>query len=250
MHVVSYCSEGCRKAARSLHSMECIGMSKLEKLRGKETLDVVKHIDGHCSFPENYERLWPPCHALLVARILNKGILEGKDWIAFVDSANVNCLSPVKSRVFPQLEKYVRLLTPTKITDEEIKKAFRMIGSNAGTDLPYSTVTYIVAVYNPEFTTVKHSCMPNSIVDFEKDGSAVLYTIEDVNVGEEIVTSFVPREYYINIREFRRAELQERFGLNCQCSKCQGEMVVGSRLWQLEARKSALIAPWSKAMAK
>ena len=244
--VACYCSKRCLRAARSLHIIECNGMSEIEKLRGKETIKV----ERPSSWPVNYEKLWPPCHALLVARIINKAILQKRpsdsDWIDYADSANN--LPPVKSKVFPQLEKYVRMLVPDRVSNEEIKQAFRVVSINAGTVTPNPTGTYVVAAYNIEYAILNHSCQPNSTIEFEDDGP-ILTTIEDVETGQEITISYVTREYYSNIRKLRRAKLQECFGLDCLCPMCEGETMAGSQFWRLESQKSSLITPWTKLMA-
>ena len=159
-------------------------------------------------------------------------------------------LSPIKAGAFLQLEEYVRLLVPEEISNPEIQLALRAISINAGTVGNSPPGTMIVAVYNNEYCLLNHMCKPNCEIEVEEDGTVAVYTIDDVKAGEQLGISFVTREYYMNVREVRRAKLSECFSLNCNCFVCRGEMIPGSKLWLLEQQKSSLIAPWSHAMAR
>ena len=246
--IISYCSNECLKAARPLHAMECNGITQLEKLRGKVTLDIPRP----SSWLDDYEHYWPPAHAQLAARVINKGILnedqDASDWIKYITCPMA--LPPIKAGVFLQLEEYVRLLVPEEISNQEIQLALRAISINAGTVGNSPPGTMIVAIYNNEYCLLNHMCKPNCEIEVEEDGTVAVYTIDDVKAGEQLGISFVTREYYMNVREVRRAKLSECFGLNCGCFVCRGEMIPGSKLWLLEQQKSSLIAPWSHAMAR
>ena len=243
--VVGYCSHECLIAARPLHKLECKGITKLEKLRGKVTLKIPR--------PSSWlERCWPPAHALLAAHIINKSILkedqDASDWINYVPIPET--LPPIKASVFSQLEEYVRLLVPEEISSEEIKHALRAISTNAATIGGSPPGTMIIAAYNREYCLLNHMCKPNCEIDREEDGTIAVYTVDDVKAGEQLGISFVTREYYMNVREVRRAKLNECFGLDCNCFVCRRETQRGSKLWLLEQQKSSLITPWSRAMAR
>lgn len=247
--ISSYCSRECLDAARPLHVLECKGMKSLESLRGKVKLDVPKP----SSWLHDYEHCWPPAHALLAAHVINKGILkedqDASGWINFVKCPRT--LPPIKARVFAQLEEHVRLLVPEDVTTEQIKHTLRAISINAGTVISLCD-TIIVAVYNVEYLLLNHVCKPNCEIKEESKANepVVVYTIDDIEAGEQLGISYVTKEYYINVREVRRAKLSECFGLDCDCFMCQGETIPGSKLWLLEKQKSSLIAPWSHAMAR
>ena len=245
--IASYCSIECLQAARSLHAIECNGIISLEKLRGKVALDIPRP----SSWPIGYEDYWPPAHALLAARVINKGVMnidqDASDWIDYISIPEV--LPPSKVKVFSQLEEYVRLLVPEVTSDTEIKQSLLAISVNASTVEDRPVDTSIIALYNVEYYLLNHLCKPNCEVD--KDGEIVtVYTIDDIETGTPLGISFVSKEYYMNVRELRRAKLKECFGFDCNCYICQGETVPGSKLWQLEKQKSSLIAPWSFSMAR
>ena len=98
----------------------------------------------------------------------------------------------------------------------------------------------IIAVYNV-YCLLNHMCKPNCEIDRDKDGTVAVYTIDDVKAGEQLGISFVTREYYMNVREVRRAKLNECFRLDCKCFVCRKETVPGSKMWLLEQQKSSLI---------
>ena len=248
---ISYCSRDCLKAAQPLHALECKGVKKLEKLRGK----VIIKIPRPSSWLEGYEYFWPPPHAMLAARVINKGIVSsGKDhdtsadWIQNVRIPDT--LPPVKVGVFAQLEKYVRLLVPDDVSDEKIRQAFLAISINTSNVSACPPRTSILAAYNLEYLMLNHICKPNCEVAQEEDDNVAIYTIEDVAEGEQLGISFVTREYYMNVRELRCPKLMECFGLDCHCFICKGEMVPNSKLWTLEKQKSSLITPWSLLTAR
>ena len=241
--IISYCSRDCLDAARPLHTMECKGIQELEKSRGKVEMNILRP-----SWPYNYMRHWPPVHALLVARVINKGIVTGDNsWINSVCYADT--LPPSKSESFPLMEKYVRRLVPTDVSDNEIERAFRIVSVNAG-GMSGPPGTSIVAVYNVEYSLLNHMCKPNCESEEEEDRSLPVFAMEDLEAGVQLGVSYLLRDYLFNIREIRRSKLLESFGFNCQCFVCRGEIMVGSRLWLLEKRKYSLIAPWSPAMAQ
>ena len=241
--IISYCSTSCLEAARPLHAMECKGIKELEKCRGKVELKVDRP-----SFPHNYTRHWPPVHALLVARVINKSILDGNNrWIDNVCYADT--LPPSKSQSFPMMEEFVRPLVPSSVTDEEIKQAFRVVSVNAGgVGIPSYSVS-VSSVYNVEYLLLNHMCRPNCESEPEDDGTYSVYAIYDLEAGEQLGVTYLLRDYRLNLREIRRMKLKESFGFDCNCSMCQSETVVGSKAWRLEQRKSSWIAPWSQSMA-
>ena len=142
------------------------------------------------------------------------------------------------------------LLVPEEISSQEIKQALCAISINAATIGGSPPGTLITAVYNNEYCLLNHMCKPNCEIDREEDGTIAVYTVDDVKAGEQLGISFVTREYYMNVREVRRAKLNECFGLDCNCFVCRRETLPGSKLWLLEQQKSSLIAPWSCAMAR
>ena len=249
--IASYCSHECMDSNRPLHRIECNGMVELEKHRGKES----------SSWPDNVCEYWPPAHALLAARVINKGIMtedqEASDWM---DYATVPNTLPPASKVqsFAQLQKYVRLLVPEEITNNEIETTLRAVSFNAATveRCPknidtverYTKTTMIVAVYNQEYTLLHHMCKPNCEAAKEienEDGKISVYTIDDIEAGAQLGISFLMIRYYANVRDIRLPKLKECFGIDCKCHVCTGEMERGSYWWLVDKQKSSLIAPWS-----
>ena len=243
--IASYCSRECMENARPLHRMECEGMIELEKLRGKVTIVYPRP----SSWPDDICEYWPPAHALLAARVINKGAMkedpETSDWMDFATIPSK--LPPSKGKVFAQLEKYVRLLVPEEITEEEIAVTLRAISVNAGTVEHCPKGVMASAVYNLEYTLLDHMCKPNCEEEElnDEDGNVPVYSIEDIEAGTQLGISFLMMKYYINVREVRLPKLKECFGIDCKCYICTGETEKGSYLWLVDKQKSSLVAPWS-----
>ena len=179
--IASYCSDECLESARPLHRVECKGMIKLEKLRGKETIEYPRP----SSWPDDISEYWPPAHALLAARVVNKGIMtedqEASDWMDYATIPDK--LPPSKEKVFAQLQKYVRLLVPEEITNDEIEASLRAVSVNTATIYRCPKNTMVVAVYNVEYTLLHHMCKPNCEAEKymkDEDGEFSVYTIDDV----------------------------------------------------------------------
>ena len=258
--IASYCSHECMESNRPLHRVECNGMIELEKLRGKETIEYPRP----SSLPDDVCEYWPPAHALLAARVINKGIMtkdqEACDWM---DYATVpDTLPPSKVQVFTQLQKYVRFLVPEEIKNDEIKTTLRAVSFNTATverrpnDTDtvehYTKTTMIVAVYNQEYALLHHMCKPNCEAEKEienEDGKISVYTSDDIEAGAQLGISFLMIRYYANVRDIRLPKLKECFGIDCKCHVCTGEMERGSYFWLVDKQKSSLIAPWSFEMA-
>lgn len=241
--LVSYCSTDCLRAGRPLHAMECKGIKELENSRGKVNFEVEWQ-----SWPPNYTRHWPPVHALLVARVINMGILGGSDsWIN--NACYAGTLPPAKSESFTLMEKYVRPLVPSYVSNHEIKRAFRVISVNTSGLRATTEDTSVVAVYNIEYLLLNHMCKPNCESEPEEDGSCAVFAMDDLKAGEQLGVSYLLRDYCLNFRDIRRAKLMQSFGFDCNCFVCRGEVIAGSKQWLLERRKHSLIAPWSPEMA-
>lgn len=254
--IASYCSHECMESNQPLHRVECKGMIELEKIRGKETIEYPRP----SSWPDDICEYWPPAHALLAARVINKGIMkedqEASDWMDYATIPDK--LPPSKVKVFTQLQKYVRLLVPDEITNDEIEATLRAVSfntatiercpKNTDTMKHYTKSTMVVAVYNQEYTLLQHMCKPNCEPEKEienKDGKISVYTIDDIKAGTQLGISFLMIKYYANVRDIRLPKLKECFGIDCKCHICTGEMEQGSYLWLVDKQKSSLIAPWS-----
>ena len=237
--VVGYCSKECLNAASPLHSMECKGIAELEQLRNK--VPVATEIDGRS--------YWPPLYVLMIARAINKRILQGEDyhndnWIRYLARHD---LPPGKVAAYDTLIKpFVHCLVPTHVTDHEIYQMYRAIIINAA-DVICPPGTAAAAFYF-EYSLLNHMCRPNS--DFENNSGAVsVYALQDIEPGSQLGISYLHTRYCVNVREVRRKELKDLFGFDCCCFVCLGEEVVGSEHWLLDQQKRSLIAPWSRKMA-
>ena len=245
--IVSYCSIECLQAARSLHAMECNGIIDLEKLRGKEVLDV----PSHSRWLVDQEQYWPPAHALLAARAINRRAMTvdqgATDWIDYVSIPGVT--EPTKVEQFAKMLEYIRLLVPDHISDHEITQSLiaACVHFSVVEDSPINT--YNIALYNVEYYLFNHKCKPNCEIE-KVDDRFAMYTIEDIQKGEILAISLVKYNYFMNVREVRRPRLFHCFNFECFCYLCRGETEPGSKLWLLEKQKSSLIAPWSFSMAR
>lgn len=244
--VAGYCSRDCLEAASPLHAMECTGLAELEKLRG----DLFQA--RYTKTSRDTTRYWPPPSVLMIARAINRRILLGKkpgdDWISYLYHAET--LHPMDAEAYPHLEKYIRLLVPKDISEEEIYKTYCTAYSNAFAALPPTGRISVDAIYY-ELSLLNHMCKPNCDKFKSKKITCMnVSTLEDIKAGSQLGISYVDSVYYLNVREIRRKELKEAFGFDCRCYVCTGEEQVGSKFWLLDQQKRSLIAPWSLKMAK
>jgi SET domain-containing protein len=79
-------------------------------------------------------------------------------------------------------------------------------------------------VPNITFLMLQHSCVPNCIVNFNEDNTAIFVTLGDIEAGTELVHSYVEEQ---NSLEDRRDELRT-YGFECNCPKCVLESTSGS----------------------
>ena len=239
--VVGYCSKECLDAALSLHAMECRGLVELEKYR-------TKHVHTPSS-PGDCTECWPPVHALMVARIINRKILLGKkqtdSWISYLCYSDK--LPPVQERQFSEMKQYVRQLVPDDVSDQDVHRAFCAVGTNGAT-VSSPIDTSAVATYI-EYSLLNHMCRPNCGWE-EENGAVSVFALEDIEAGDQLGISYLLPEYCLYVREVRRKELMDVFGFNCHCPVCLGEEVIGSKHWLLDQQKRSLIAPWSHRMVQ
>ena len=238
--VVGYCSKKCLKSAQQLHNMECEGLAKIEKFRGQYPV-FRSAIDNHL--------YWPPIRVVMIARAINKRILQGADcgvdeWMKQLASHK---LPPSMTNEFVALiQMFVRHLVPDSVKDDEIDRAVRAVYTNSA-DVLCPPGTSAGAFYF-EFSLLNHMCYPNC--DFENGGTAVsVYALQDIECGSQLGISYLNSNIRVYEREARRKELKELHGFDCHCYICVKEKEVGSEYWLLDQQKRSLIAPWSQKMA-
>ena len=244
--VVGYCSKKCQRAAQALHALECGGILELEKRRPKH--------EHSLSTPNDCTECWPPIHALMVARIINKQILANEkrgrkkqsgDWISFLSFSDK--LPQVQEQQFSRMKRHVPYLVPSQVSQSEIDRVFCAVGANAAT-ISSPQDTSAVGLY-VEYSLLNHMCKPNCGWE-EKDGAISVFAFEDIKVGDQLGISYLLPEYCLYLREVRRKELVDVFGFNCCCDVCLGEETVGSDYWLLDRQKRAFITPWSSKMVE
>lgn len=69
----------------------------------------------------------------------------------------------------------------------------------------------------PTASLANHSCRPNSIVSFKKNGTLSLISIKDIKEGEEICISYCD---VVQPCDSRRQDLKKRYGFMCDCELC------------------------------
>ncbi|ORY22390.1 hypothetical protein BCR39DRAFT_551744 [Naematelia encephala] len=81
---------------------------------------------------------------------------------------------------------------------------------------------------SPITALFNHSCRPNAVVVFPNGGGEMnVVAISDIEPGQEILTSYIDVSLP---REFRRKELKDRYGFECDCPLCKtggSELPVG-----------------------
>ena len=241
--VVGYCSQECLDTALPLHRFECKGITELEKLR--------KAAPGQYMTTERDDRrrFWPPNQALVVARAVNRKILESKqegDCLSIYDLAPPLIMPLSKEKPFDLLKQYVRYLVPSNVSDDEIYQTYCRISNNSSiVECPSGASA--VATYL-EYSLLNHMCRPNCSWEGE-NGKMSVYALEDIEPDSQLGTSYLRFRYCINLREIRRAELKKSFGFDCSCLICLEEEKVGSKCWLLDQKKRSLITPWSRQWA-
>lgn len=73
-------------------------------------------------------------------------------------------------------------------------------------------------------SSVNHSCTPNAIVEFPySNNTLVLKAIRDIQVGEEICTSYLDECELERSRHSRQKALRSLYLFVCYCNKCQAQ---------------------------
>ena len=235
--VAGYCSTQCRKSAQQLHNMECEGLAKLELLRGKSPPITVEP-DGRS--------YWPPPLALMIARAINRRILQGADhcndeWLKQLACHNLP--STMTKEGMALIQKLVRGLVPVHVQDDEIDQMSRAVCVNAA-DVLCPPKTSAGAFYL-EFSLINHLCYPNCY--FENDNTDVsVYALDDIKYDSQLGISYLNPRIRVSERGTRREEIKKSFGFDCHCYVCLEEEKVGSDYWLLDQKKRSLIAPWSR----
>ena len=87
---------------------------------------------------------------------------------------------------------------------------------------------------------VAHSCEPNCAVTFFKPDSSVVFikSKHDVSEGEELTISLVDVELPYSQRQ---ALLKERYGIDCQCSRCVQESSLDKEWGQQYSNLTAMV---------
>lgn len=74
-------------------------------------------------------------------------------------------------------------------------------------------------------SSVNHSCTPNAIAEFPYSNSTlVLKAIRDIQVGEEICTSYLDECELERSRYSRQKALSSLYLFVCHCDKCQAQI--------------------------
>ena len=241
-HLVVYCSKGCQEEALPVHRVECEGLVKVEQARGKCKYNTT----AECT----RDLYWPPSIALVVARALNRKVLEWKgyeEWeISFL--ARPEKLPPLKESGFKKLLQFMWPLVLRSITTEEmLYDTYCKIALNASQSSKLSGVS-AMAVYT-NFSLFNHCCVPNCAWKME-NGVKIVYTLKDIEKGEELCISYISDIHRLLPGNFRREKLMSVFGFECRCSVCVDEKVSRSVSWFLEHQKKSFIAPWSHKTAE
>ena len=240
--VVGYCSQDCLTAALLLHRFECKGIVELEKLRKVPGQYITTERDDH-------RRFWPPNEAMMVARAINKKIIDSKqnDYCLSVYDLAPSVLMPaLKHKAFDLLKQHVRYLVPSSVSDDEIYQTFLRTDNNSAI-VKCPRGASAVATYL-EYSLLNHMCKPNCGWEGEC-GNMSVYALEDIEPNSQLGISYLRFRYIINVREIRRKELKNKLGIDCTCFVCLEEENIGSKHWLLDQKKRSLIAPWSRKWA-
>ena len=240
--VVGYCSQACLTAALPLHRFECKGIVELEKLRKVPGQYITTEHDDR-------RRFWPPNRAMMVARAINKKIIDSEQndhCLSVYDLAPSVLMPELKHKAFDLLKQHVRYLVPSSVSDDEIYQTFLRTDNNSAT-VKCPRGASAVATYL-EYSLLNHMCKPNCGWEGEC-GNVSVYALEDIEPNSQLGISYLRFRYIINVREIRRKELKNKLGTDCTCFVCLEEENIGSKHWLLDQKKRSLIAPWSRKWA-
>ncbi|ETV77714.1 hypothetical protein H257_08578 [Aphanomyces astaci] len=90
-----------------------------------------------------------------------------------------------------------------------------------------------LASHGPILSILNHACIPNAWVKREAGPYRKLYARRDIQSGEEICTFYDGADSAdeecgsTESRAAKRASLKDRFGLDCLCSHCEMDVVLG-----------------------
>jgi len=205
-----YCNEECQKSAWNDHKMECGALAKISP-----------------NVPSEEVRL--------AARILFKLYQKMKDGAVRDESethlkmsqleAHENSkLSPVEAKDMENKVKTLKgFLTNTKlitkkktVSEEEIRKIFLQIKSNAFMLSDRSGLQVIGSGIYPSIALLNHSCAANCCA-IQNMNKVEVRPLRDLEANEELLISYVDP---ISTSIERKSELKEKYNFACRCSDC------------------------------
>jgi len=205
-----YCNEDCQKKAWNDHKMEC---GALAKISPKVPSEDVR----------------------LAARILFKLYQKMKDGAdrdeseAFIKITDLEShenvkLTPVEAKDLENKIKILKgFLTNTKlitkkktVADEDLKKLFFQIKSNAFMLSDRSGLQVVGTGIYPSIALLNHSCNANCCA-IQNMNKVELRPLRDLEANEELLISYIDP---ISTSIERKTELKEKYNFACRCSDC------------------------------
>ena len=133
-------------------------------------------------------------------------LLNGQDDSIVWSEEELNCMTPsnLKSIILKNA------FGPEFITYDKIQTQWQSEES------PNYSPPHLLGIY-PLAAMLNHSCSPNAIRTYAKEGIMIVHACQPIRAGTEVVWSYIPT---LQVFAVRRRALKQRHGFICRCERC------------------------------
>jgi len=205
-----YCNEECQKNAWNDHKLECGALAKIcPKVPSEEV-----RLAGRILF-KHYQKLKDGADKDESEAYLKMAELEAHDSVKLTPVENKDMEN--KMKILKGYLTNTKLITKKKtVSDEELKKIFFQIKSNAFMLSDRSGLQVIGSGIYPSIALLNHSCASNCCA-IQNMNKVELRPLKDLEANEELLISYVDP---ISTSIERKTELKEKYNFACRCSDC------------------------------
>ncbi|WWC64872.1 uncharacterized protein I303_107486 [Kwoniella dejecticola CBS 10117] len=249
--VLHYCSKQCQVSDWPLHKHECIAFQRLRKMYLKTYPDKASSLNSRTTNEDDLSFANQSSDTIrALARIIWRRRVErekngGKDgeWWKQIESLESHLpISTEKEKMklaqqAQHLQYYLSASIPLsndKLAQEDILQPVNMqdFGFASLKELMHFCTAFHVNSFtlsspslspigvsnSPLMALSNHSCDPNAIVVFPDGGQNMeLIAIKDIDIGDEILTSYIDISCPYDIRQ---RDIKDRYRFSCECTLC------------------------------
>jgi len=205
-----YCNEECQKNAWNDHKMECGALAKITPKVPSEEVRLAARI-----LFKQFQKTKDGAERDESEALLKMSELEAHESVK---------LNPVETKDMENKVKTLKgYLTNTKlitkkktVSDDELRKIFFQIKSNAFMLSDRSGLQVIGSGIYPSIALLNHSCSANCCA-IQNMNKVEVRPLRDMEANEELLISYVDP---ISTSIERKSELKEKYNFACRCSDC------------------------------